>query len=125
VKAVLTHDGDRWVALCDECSRPLATAPWWAPERLTAKRTRHPPGGCAAALIDDLRTYVAGRETFHTAAARRGVTVNALTKTIRRATDAYPEHAPVLAILVQTLWANGTSETAFDAATQALKRRAA
>ena len=106
---VLSHDGARWVAICDECLRPLGSAPWWAPERLT-KRAKHPHGGCAAVLLDDLRTYLAGRETFYTAAARRGQTSEALTQSTRRVSVAYPEHAQVIRDLVDALWRNDATE---------------
>lgn len=100
--AVLTHTGDRWIDLCDECHRPLAAAPWWAPDRLE-KRRRHPEGGCGAALLDDLTTYARGGESLTTAAARHGTTDEALTRRTRRVKAAYPELAGPIDRLVTLL----------------------
>jgi hypothetical protein len=100
---VLTHDGTHWVAICDECGRPLARAPWWAPERL-GKRAKHPHGGCAAVLLDDLAVYVAGRDTYGSAARRRGVTQSGFRKQVARVRTAYPEHATAIDDLIDALW---------------------
>jgi hypothetical protein len=83
---VLAHDGSHWVWVCPEpgCGAPVARCAWDAPGRRRALCTRDAAWHASGhVLADDCDTYLLGGESLTSAAARRGVSRDALDRLLR------------------------------------------